>query len=89
MIKEKERARQLNSRILITVWLKTIKIKRNKEENLLERGECMAAPRLLRSDKIQCPSHFVFLTIVRSLGEAPLATNRRANQPTNSLASHA
>ena len=30
----------------------------------------MAAPRLLRSDKIQCPSHFVFLTIVRSLGEA-------------------
>ena len=46
MRKEKARARQLNSRILITVWLrKTIKIKRNKEENLLERrGECMAAP---------------------------------------------
>lgn len=32
---------------------------------------------------------FVFLTIVRSLGEAPLATSRRANQPTNSLALHA
>lgn len=88
MRKEKARAHQLNSRILITVWLrKTIKIKRNKEENLLERRG--STPAFYDLTKYNVRPIFVFLTIVRSLGEAPLATSRRANQPTNSLASHA